>query len=148
MGRLGYLGLREPPAYGGAGLDLWYTLILAQELVKRGSIGTAVGLLAHMEFAFSVIDARGTPEQTQELLAPAIRGEQGRADRGHRDQRARRRLGRGGHPDDGAPRGGDWVVSGSKTFITNGTPAASRSRRTPLAPVSRGRGGGGRGTSG
>src|SRR3989337_7683 len=68
MGKLGYLGLRYAPDYGGAGLDFWYTLILAQELVQCGSVGTAVGLLAHMEFALSVIDARGTPEQKAEFL--------------------------------------------------------------------------------
>src|SRR3989337_2316112 len=61
MGKLGYLGLRYAPEYGGAGLDFWYTLILAQELVKCGSVGTAVGLLAHTEFALSGLAPRGAP---------------------------------------------------------------------------------------
>lgn len=120
MGRLGYLGLRYAPEYGGGGLDFWYTLILAQELVKCGSVGTAVGLLAHMEFALSVIDARGTVEQKREFLAPGIRGERIAA------------IGitePGAGSDVGALRtsarrdGGDWVISGSKIFITNGTRA-------------------------
>jgi acyl-CoA dehydrogenase len=120
MGGLGYLGLRYSPEHGGAGLDFWYTLVLAQELVKCGSIGTAVGLLAHMEFALSVIDARGTPEQKKEFLAPAIQGERIAA------------IGisePGAGSDVGALRtaarrdGGDWVITGSKTFITNGTRA-------------------------
>ncbi|MBI3031253.1 MAG: acyl-CoA dehydrogenase family protein [Candidatus Rokubacteria bacterium] len=120
MGKLGYLGLRFSPDYGGAGLDFWYTLILAEELVKCGSVGTAVGLLAHMEFALSVIDARGTPEQKTEYLAPAIRGEKIAA------------IGitePGAGSDVGAIRttarrtGGDWVINGAKTFITNGTRA-------------------------
>jgi acyl-CoA dehydrogenase len=120
MGKLGYLGLRFSPDHGGAGLDFWYTLILAQELVKCGSVGTAVGLLAHMEFALSVIDARGTPEQKKEFLAPAIRGEKIAA------------IGitePGAGSDVGAIRTaarrerGDWVIDGAKTFITNGTRA-------------------------
>jgi citronellyl-CoA dehydrogenase len=120
MGKLGYLGLRYAPEYGGAGLDFWYTLILAQELVKCGSVGTAVGLLAHMEFALSVIEARGTPEQKREFLAPAIRGEKiasiGISEPGAGSDvaamltTARRDC-------------GDWVINGSKTFITNGTRA-------------------------
>lgn len=120
MGKLGYLGLRYSPDYGGAGLDFWYTLILAQELVKCGSVGTAVGLLAHMEFALSVIDARGTHDQKAEFLVPAIQGEKIAA------------IGitePGAGSDVGAIRttarrvGGDWVINGAKTFITNGTRA-------------------------
>jgi citronellyl-CoA dehydrogenase len=120
MGKLGYLGLRYAPEYGGAGLDFRYTLVLAQELVKCGSVGTAVGLLAHMEFALSVIDARGTPEQKREFLAPAIQGEKIAA------------IGitePGAGSDVGAIRtaarrvGGDFVINGSKIFITNGTRA-------------------------
>jgi citronellyl-CoA dehydrogenase len=120
MGKLGYLGLRFSPEYGGAGLDFRYTLILAQELVKCGSVGTAVGLLAHMEFALSVIDARGSPSLKAEFLAPAIRGEKiaaiGITEPGAGSDvaairtRARR-------------AGGDWVIDGAKTFITNGTRA-------------------------
>ena len=120
MGKLGYLGLRYAPEYGGAGLDFWYTLILAQELVKCGSVGTAVGLLAHMEFALSVIEARGTPEQKREFLAPAIRGE----------KIASIGISEPGAGSDVAAMlttarrdGGDWVINGSKIFITNGTRA-------------------------
>src|SRR3989304_3071142 len=139
MGKLGYLGLRYAPEYGGVGLDFWYTLILAQELVKCGSVGTAVGLLAHMEFALSVIDARGTPEQKREFLAPAIRGE---------------KIASIGIPEPGAGsevaavrttarrEGGDWVINGSKTFITNGT------RADFVSLVARTGGAGGQGGSG
>ena len=120
MGRLGYLGLRYAPEHGGAGLDFWYTLILAQELVKCGSVGTAVGLLAHMEFALSVIDARGTPEQKREFLAPAIRGEKiaaiGISEPGAGSEVAAIRT-------TARREGGDWVINGSKIFITNGTRA-------------------------
>ena len=120
MGTLGYLGLRYAPEYGGAGLDFWYTLILAQELVKCGSVGTAVGLLAHMEFALSVIDARGTPEQKREFLAPAIRGEKiasiGISEPGAGSEVAAIRT-------TARREGGDWVINGSKIFITNGTRA-------------------------
>ena len=73
-----------------------------------------------MEFALSVIDARGTPEQKREFLAPAIRGEKiaaiGISEPGAGSEVAAIRT-------TARREGGDWVIDGSKTFITNGTRA-------------------------
>ena len=44
-GDLGLLGIRVPEAYGGLGLDWWYTVCYAEELVHCGMAGTAMGLL-------------------------------------------------------------------------------------------------------
>jgi citronellyl-CoA dehydrogenase len=117
LGGLGFLGIRLSPEHGGGGLDFWYTAALIEELVRCGSVGVAVSVLAHAEFATKVIDRVGTTEQKETFLAPAVRGE---------------RIGALGvtEPDAGSdvaairtravPRGDDLVVDGAKTFITNG----------------------------
>jgi citronellyl-CoA dehydrogenase len=120
FGRLGYLGLRFPEEYGGQGLDYWYTVILCEELVRCHSLGVGVGLLVQSEMAISVINKYGSPEQKRAFLAPAIAGEKitalGITEPGHGSnvagiRTAARRV------------GGDWVINGSKTFISNGTRA-------------------------
>ncbi len=120
FGKLGYLGLRFPEEYGGQGLDYWHTVILCEELVRCQSLGLGVGLLVQTEMATSVIDKYGTPQQKREFLAPAISGEKiaalGITEPNHGSNvaglrtRARR-------------ENGDWVINGSKTFISNGARA-------------------------
>lgn len=119
-GGAGFLGLRYDPAWGGSGLDFFATCVLCEELAKGDTIGTAVALMAQSEFALSVIADEASDELRAEYLAPAIRGE---------------RIGAIGVTEPGAGSdvarirtrarrdGGDYVVSGQKTFITNGTRA-------------------------
>lgn len=116
----GFLGLRYDPAYGGSGLDFFATCVLCEELAKGDTIGTAVGLLAQSEFALSILADEASDELKAEYLAPAIRGE---------------RIGAIGVTEPGAGSdvaaittrarrdGDDYVISGQKTFITNGTRA-------------------------
>ncbi|CAG0941415.1 citronellyl-CoA dehydrogenase [Anaerolineae bacterium] len=120
FGKLGYLGLRFPEEFGGQGLDYWYTVILCEELVRCHSLGVGVGLLVQTEMATSVIDKYGTPEQKRAFLTPAIAGEKiaalGITEPGHGSNVAGIRT--------TARRVGDeWVINGSKTFISNGTRA-------------------------
>ena len=119
-GEAGFLGLRYDPAYGGSGLDYFATCVLCEELAKGDTIGTAVGLLAQSEFAVSVIADEASDELKAEYLVPAILGERigaigvtepaAGSDVAAITTRARR-------------GGGDYVISGQKTFITNGTRA-------------------------
>ena len=86
--------------------------------MRCGSVGVAVSIMAHAEFATMVIDRNGSPELRQRFVRPAAAGEL---------------IGALGvtEPDAGsdvgalrtrAERDGDhYVVNGSKTFITNGT---------------------------
>lgn len=116
-GDAGLLGLRYPAALGGAGLDFLATCVLCEELAKGDTIGTAVGLLAQSEFALAVLVDEASQEILSEYVAPAIRGE---------------RIGAIGVTEPGAGSdvaslrtharrvGGDFVISGQKTFITNG----------------------------
>jgi citronellyl-CoA dehydrogenase len=119
-GKLGLLGLRFDPKWGGSGLDYWYTVILVEELVRGRDLGCVVGLLVQCEMATSVIDAHGTDELCQEWLVPAIQGERIAA------------LGvtePGGGSDVASLQttarvdGDDYLIRGSKTFISNGARA-------------------------
>jgi short-chain 2-methylacyl-CoA dehydrogenase len=119
MGELGLFGLPFPEEYGGQGADFTSFCIAVEELARIDSsmaitLEAAVGLGANPIFAF------GTEEQKQRWLHPMCRGEI---------------LGAfgltepGGGSDAGATRtsarveGGEWVINGSKSFITNsGTP--------------------------
>ena len=119
-GDAGLLGLRYPATLGGAGLDFLAVCVLCEELAKGDTLGTAVGLLAQSEFALAVLVDEASEELRSEYVVPAIRGE---------------RIGAIGVTEPGAGSdvaalrtrarrvGGDFVISGQKTFITNGTRA-------------------------
>lgn len=119
-GEAGFLGLRYDPRWGGSGLDYLATCVLCEELAKGDSIGTAVALLAHCEFSLAILADEASDCLREELLVPALRGEKigaigvtepgAGSDVGAITTRARR-------------DGDHWVISGQKTFISNGTRA-------------------------
>ncbi|MFV1969703.1 MAG: acyl-CoA dehydrogenase family protein [Acidimicrobiia bacterium] len=116
----GIIGLRYDPKWGGGGGSYLATCVLGEELVKGDTVGTPVGLMAQSEFALSVLADEGSDELKVEYLEPAIKGEL---------------IGAIGVTEPGAGsdvgaiatkavRDGDhYVISGQKTFITNGTRA-------------------------
>ncbi len=115
-GELGYFGLRYDPRYGGSGLDYWYVGILIEELMKGRNVGAVVGLLIQCELATNVIHEYGSEELKQEWLVPAIKGEKiaalGVTEPGAGSDVAAIVT--------AARRDGDeYVINGSKTFITN-----------------------------
>jgi len=120
FGELGLLGIRHDPAWGGSGLDYWYVVAYAEELVRcrNGGLGTA--MLVQGEMATPIIGELGTEEQKREFLAPALSGEKIAAlaisepDAGS-DVAAIRTTAR--------RDGDDLVVNGSKMWITNGARA-------------------------
>jgi alkylation response protein AidB-like acyl-CoA dehydrogenase len=117
MGELGFLGLSMPEEYGGQGGDYPCNLVLAEELVHAHCGGLAMGLAVHTDMATPPILAFGTEEQKQAYLAPAIRGEKiaclgiTEPDAGSDVAGIRTRA---------VKDGGDYVINGSKTYITNG----------------------------
>src|SRR4051794_34252199 len=117
MGELGFLGLSMPEAYGGQGGDYFCNLVLAEELSFSGSGGLAMGVAVHTDMATPPILQFGTEEQKQRYLVPAIRGEKisclgiTEPDAGSDVSAIRTRAVRDG---------GDWVINGAKTYITNG----------------------------
>jgi alkylation response protein AidB-like acyl-CoA dehydrogenase len=117
MGELGFLGLDKPEAYGGQGGDYYTAIVLAEELVHSRSGGLAMGVAVHTDMAMPPILAFGTEEQKQEWVVPAIRGEKilclgiTEPDAGSDVSAIKTRAVRDGD---------DYVITGSKTYITNG----------------------------
>ncbi len=119
-GELGILGAHYPEEVGGAGGDYWFSVAKSEELPRSTMAGVSMGLLVQSDMATPVINDLGTREQKEEFLTPAIRGEKIAAlgvsepnagsDVASIETIARR-------------DGDDYVLNGSKTFITNGTRA-------------------------
>ncbi|MFQ5893764.1 MAG: acyl-CoA dehydrogenase family protein, partial [Nitrospinota bacterium] len=74
MGELGYLGVKFPLEYGGAGEGNVTYAILAEEL-GRASAGIALGFYVHVALALTAVAAFGTPSQKERYLRPGIAGE-------------------------------------------------------------------------
>jgi citronellyl-CoA dehydrogenase len=120
MGKMGFFGLRYPEDVGGAGGDLWHTVVYCEEMPRCGAGGLTMAMLVQSDMATPIINEIGTPEQKEEFLAPAIRGEKiaalGVSEPGAGSDVA-------GIRTFAKSDGDDWVINGSKTFITNGTRA-------------------------
>jgi len=117
FGDMGFFGINYPEAYGGMGLDLFYTVILLEELQKINSGGFAAAIWAHCYLAMTHLNAEGDEAIKQKYLAPSIAGDKigclcitepfGGSDvAGMRTTAVKK--------DD------HYVINGSKTFITNG----------------------------
>ncbi|MFI6998220.1 acyl-CoA dehydrogenase family protein [Nocardia sp. NPDC050175] len=117
LGDAGLLGLGKPVEYGGQGIDTVSGLVLAEELGRVNSAGVAMGISVHTDMAMPPILAFGSEQQKSEWLVPAIRGETilclgiSEPEAGS-DVAAIRTTAR--------RDGDDYVISGSKMFITNG----------------------------
>ena len=119
-GDLGILGAHFEEGHGGGGGDYWFSVVKAEELPRGGSAGVSMGLLVQSDMATPVIADLGTPAQIDEFLKPALRGEKiaalGVSEPGAgSDVAGIRTVAR--------PDGSDFIIDGSKTFITNGTRA-------------------------
>jgi alkylation response protein AidB-like acyl-CoA dehydrogenase len=119
MGELGFLGLDKPERYGGQGGDYYTSLVLAEELVHSRSGGLAMGVAVHTDMAMPPILAFGSEEQKQQWVVPAIAGTKilclgiTEPDAGSDVAAIKTRA---VLSDDGA----EYVINGSKTYITNG----------------------------
>lgn len=120
MGALGMLGASYPPEYGGAGVDYLFHLIVADELGRCGCMGVPMATLVQSDIAVSGLASHGSHELKEKFLAPAVAGTMVAA------------LGVS-EPDIGSDvaalstravsDGDDYVISGSKMWITNGVQA-------------------------
>jgi acyl-CoA dehydrogenase len=117
FGELGLLGLRHAPEHGGQGGDYFSAVVLSEEMARAhcGGLGMAVAVQAEM--ATPPVARFGTEEQKRRFLAPAVSGEAIAAiamtepDAGS-DLASMRTTAR--------RFGGEYVINGRKTFITNG----------------------------
>ena len=116
-GELGFLGLCFPEEYGGQGGDYFYSLVRAECMSYSGSGGTNMGFAVQTDMVLPPIHLLGTEEQKQRYLEPGLKGEKigclGITEPGAGSDVAGIRT--------TAIRDGDeYVINGSKTFITNG----------------------------
>ena len=119
MQKLGFMGIPIPKEYGGQGCDPLTYVMCVEELSKVcGTTGVIVS--AHTSLCCDPIMTYGTEEQKQKYLVPLAKGE---------------KLGAFGLTEPGAGTdaqgcqtkavldGDEWVLNGSKCFITNGKEA-------------------------
>lgn len=116
MGELGLLGMRYPVEYGGTDLGPLASMVFAEELGRSTFGGFTSSILVHTDMSAGHITLRGTPEQKAKYLPAIVRGEivcsiavteaHAGSDVAGLKTRARR-------------DGEDWVIDGSKMFITN-----------------------------
>ena len=119
-GELGVLGAHYPEAHGGGGGDYWFSVVKSEELPRCRSAGLVMGLLVQADMATPVISDLGTKEQIEEFLTPAIRGDKVAA-LGVSEPNAGSDV--AGIQTIARKDGDDYVISGAKTYITNGTRA-------------------------
>ncbi len=119
MAKYGFLGIPVPKEYGGQGCDPLTYAMCVEELSKVcGTTGVIVS--AHTSLCIDPIMTYGTEEQKQKYVVPLAKGE---------------KLGAFGLTEPGAGTdaqgqqtkavldGDEWVLNGSKCFITNGKEA-------------------------
>src|SRR5580658_11255361 len=116
-GELGVFAAHYPEEVGGGGGDFWFSVVKSEELVRGGMAGVTMGLLVQGDMATPVIADIGTKEQIAEFLTPAIRGEKIAA-LGVSEPNAGSDV--AGIQTVAKRDGDDYVINGSKTFITNG----------------------------
>ena len=121
LGPLGFLGVVIPEEYGGAGLDYVSYALIVEELC-RGDASVGITMWAHNSLCSNHIAIFGSPEQKRRYLPPLASGQV---------------LGAWGLTEPGSGsdaaalvtraelRGGEWVLNGSKAFITNASVAST-----------------------
>lgn len=117
FGEMGFFGIRCPEIYGGLDLDLFYTVVFLEELQKIKSSGFAAAMWAHSYLAMTHLLAEGDERIKQDYLAPSISGDKIGAlcisePFGGSDVAGMRTT--------AVKKGNNYVINGSKTFITNG----------------------------
>ncbi|HWC13755.1 MAG TPA: acyl-CoA dehydrogenase family protein [Actinomycetota bacterium] len=122
MADLGLFGLPFPEEYGGSGAD-FFTLCLAIEELARVDSSLAITLEAAVGLGGMPVYRFGTEEQRQTWLPPLAAGE-ALAGFGLTEPEAGSDA--GGTKTTAKLDDGEWVINGSKSFITNsGTPITS-----------------------
>ncbi|HXV07499.1 MAG TPA: acyl-CoA dehydrogenase family protein [Burkholderiales bacterium] len=120
LGALGLLGITYPQEYGGAAADALTSLVFAEALSRTTFGGFAVTVLVHTDMASPHLVHAGSPPQLERYLPKVISGELITAvaitepDAGSDVKAIRTRARRSR---------GQWVLNGSKMFITNGVHA-------------------------
>lgn len=120
LGELGLLGLEYDPKFGGQGADHLFTVVMCEEMTRAGAAGIPMAVGVQTCMATPSLHQFGTDELKERYLRPAVEGtavcsiavtESGA---GSDVASIRTRAARDGD---------EWVINGSKLYITNGTQA-------------------------
>jgi acyl-CoA dehydrogenase len=120
MGALGFLGIRYPEEFGGSALDTLATIVLAEELGRSSFGGVAVTVLVHTDMASPHLANAGSAAQMRRWMPGIVAGTCITAvavtepDAGSDVAAIRTNARRDGD---------DYVLNGTKMFITNGVHA-------------------------
>jgi citronellyl-CoA dehydrogenase len=120
LGALGIFGLEYDPAFGGQGADHSFTLVYGEEMGRCNTGGVAMAISVQTDMATPALARFGSDELKERYLRPAIAGEMIAAiavtepDAGSDVANLRTRATRDGD---------EWVIDGTKLYITNGTQA-------------------------
>jgi acyl-CoA dehydrogenase len=117
LGELGFLGLEFPVEYGGAGGDFLSSVVLGEEMARCRSGGVAFSVLVHTDMSSPWLTRFGTEAQKRRYLPGIVKGETvcalGITEPGAGSDMASLAT--------RAVRDGDrFLLTGAKTFITNG----------------------------
>jgi citronellyl-CoA dehydrogenase len=120
LGAVGLLGLEYEEAYGGMAADHSFTLIAGEEMGRISCGGVPMAMAVQMAMATPALARYGSAALKEQYLAPTIRGEMVASiavtepDAGSDVAGIRTRAVRDGE---------EWIINGSKLYITNGTQA-------------------------
>jgi citronellyl-CoA dehydrogenase len=120
LGDLGLLGIKYPAEYGGMGLDFSYSMVMAEALGECSCGGVPMAIGVQTDMATPALARFGSDELRKEFLAPTIAGDYvaclgvSEASGGSDVAAIKTRA---------AKDGDDYVINGSKMWITNGLQA-------------------------
>jgi citronellyl-CoA dehydrogenase len=120
LGDLGLLGLKYPEEFGGAGLDFSYSMVMAEALGECNCGGVPMAIGVQTDMATPALARFGSDALRKEYLAPTISGDYvaclGVSEPGGGSDVAALKT-------SARSEGGDYVINGSKMWITNGLQA-------------------------
>ena len=120
LGDLGLLGLKYPTEYGGMALDFSYSMVMAEALGDCNAGGVPMAIGVHTDMCTPALARFGSDDLRREFLAPSIAGDVvgclGVSEAGGGSDVAALKT-------HARKEGDDYVINGSKMWITNGMKA-------------------------
>lgn len=138
LGEAGLLSMQASEEYGGIGAPVELNMLILEEFARAGYLDVAISICGHSDLATPYLVDFGTEEQKAEYLPKMVMGEivgalaMTEPDAGSDLQKIRTNAVRDGD---------DWIVNGSKIFISNallGDVAVTAVKTDPDAAGSRG----------
>ena len=120
LGDLGLLGLKYPTEYGGMALDFSYSMVMAETLGECNAGGVPMAIGVHTDMCTPALARFGSDDLRRAYLAPSIAGDMvgclGVSEAGGGSDVAALKT-------HARKEGDDYVINGSKMWITNGMKA-------------------------